>query len=593
MKSVGILALALTLSAAATEAATYYMSPTGYDSYPGTSSQPWQKFSRAWKSVKPGDTLVLHDGVYPDSIEPPFGGKADSPITIRALNDGKAVVDGENVRTPVLLRSYRNAHWFVIEGLIFRNGSISPAPQTVVSIETDYNVLRRVSAYNAQIDDNTTVILLGPTAEHNLVEDCVAAGSGRKMISIFKGEYNTLRRCLALWMTWEGRLSCQEWPNGGNIHIYNASNNIVENCIAAGPVGKWSVLVQANSDSSVAVNNRVLGTIAIRAGVNPDDTVIDWPTNRPEPTSCRPDLMIDFDNWYSHRTGFALYAASLAKLENNLLKDILASRNASHALNVQSSAYFSGNQLDHATFQRNGIGLGDKGGGHGTDALVEDLSSLTVTNSAIGVVRDIHGNSHPSHQGEGARLRYRYVDGVLRDGSEGNPAETLWPWPMEQRIREEIGISVTNWISEIIPEQVDPVSLGPAPNLQVTPVFTSFGTENPNKRLVTVSNRGVTELKIDGVTIAGPGAPTFKIGNAGSCSQEPFVLGSGKSCTLEVLFQPTDDLAKQAYLAVKIQNPPPYPYPSAVYLAGIGPTSSTPKPPSTPTGVHIKTVSPD
>jgi hypothetical protein len=45
----------------------------------------------------------------------------------------------------------------------------------------------------------------------------------------------------------------------------------------------------------------------------------------------------------------------------------------------------------------------------------------------------------------GARLAHRYIDGVLTN-------EPLWPWPMEARIQAELGISVTNLITDIISE---------------------------------------------------------------------------------------------------------------------------------------------
>ena len=45
--------------------------------------------------------------------------------------------------------------------------------------------------------------------------------------------------------------------------------------------------------------------------------------------------------------------------------------------------------------------------------------------------------------GPGARLTHRYTDGVLTD-------VPLWPWPMEERIQREMGISVTKQMSELL-----------------------------------------------------------------------------------------------------------------------------------------------
>ena len=46
-------------------------------------------------------------------------------------------------------------------------------------------------------------------------------------------------------------------------------------------------------------------------------------------------------------------------------------------------------------------------------------------------------------QGEGARLTHRYIDGELTN-------EPLWPWPMEDRIQSELGISVTDLMTDLI-----------------------------------------------------------------------------------------------------------------------------------------------
>ena len=45
--------------------------------------------------------------------------------------------------------------------------------------------------------------------------------------------------------------------------------------------------------------------------------------------------------------------------------------------------------------------------------------------------------------GEGARLTYQYVNGVMT-------TDPLWPWPMEGRIQAELGISVTAMMTDLI-----------------------------------------------------------------------------------------------------------------------------------------------
>ena len=79
---------------------TFYISPTGNDSQSGLSAtEAWATFERAWKSMDPGDTLILMDGVYKQSLNPRGGGVEGKPITIRAQHDGKAIIDGEGKET--------------------------------------------------------------------------------------------------------------------------------------------------------------------------------------------------------------------------------------------------------------------------------------------------------------------------------------------------------------------------------------------------------------------------------------------------------------------------------------------------------------
>jgi parallel beta-helix repeat protein len=59
------LALALTSFASLTWAATYYVSPQGSDSHPGSLAQPWATLQHAVDAIAPGDTIQVQAGTYP------------------------------------------------------------------------------------------------------------------------------------------------------------------------------------------------------------------------------------------------------------------------------------------------------------------------------------------------------------------------------------------------------------------------------------------------------------------------------------------------------------------------------------------------
>src|SRR3989338_1681292 len=104
------------------QATNYYISPTGNDSNSGTSeSQPIKNFTKAWQLLYQGDTLILLDGTYYQSLAPNVRDGATNPavtngdnkttgalnplypldhpertkfyITVKAKNDGKAIID--------------------------------------------------------------------------------------------------------------------------------------------------------------------------------------------------------------------------------------------------------------------------------------------------------------------------------------------------------------------------------------------------------------------------------------------------------------------------------------------------------------------
>jgi hypothetical protein len=552
---------------ASLQATTYYLSPSGLDGNPGTAAQPWATFGRAWQSLVPGDTLILQDGVYYTNIEPPFGGRSGQPITIKAANDGKAVIDGEGLRVPILLWNYRNAHFFDIEGLVVRNGPHSPSPQAVVDIETDDNILRRVSAYNADPDDNSMVILLSLPSERNLVEDCVAAGTGRKMINLFEGTHNVIRRCFAYWLGWDGRKSCQDWPQVSNINIYNGSYDTVENCVAVGPVAESSIMVQANAPGVQAVGNKVLGSIAINAGVNPDGTLVEWPLTRPQPTTCDPHMVYDYINWYDHRVGFKLYGHAQAILQDNVFRDVFAWHNASHGFSITPSATFTGNALDRGTITGNGLGL-VLGGGAGTDAVYTELQKISVTNSIISVVRDTAGKTYSPITGGGARLQNRYINGVLMDGTNGQPAQALWPWPMEDRIRAEMGISVTNMIAQVVPGQVTAVGPVTQPRLEASVIMASnFSATTP--QTITLSNKSSSSLTVQAYVFQKIGSSPYTV-IGGTCPGLPFSLAASQSCTVQVGLKPGTTGIAEDYLSFYSPQSPPYPFAPRVFLSNAG-----------------------
>jgi hypothetical protein len=111
-------------------AATYYVAPTGSNSNPGTSANPFLTLQAGVNAVRAGDTIIVRDGTYgptggPGSMGVTINtsGSASAPITLKAENKGKAILDCRMVCHAYFnFPSASGAYW-VIQGFDIRNAT--------------------------------------------------------------------------------------------------------------------------------------------------------------------------------------------------------------------------------------------------------------------------------------------------------------------------------------------------------------------------------------------------------------------------------------------------------------------------------------
>ncbi|HZD40804.1 MAG TPA: hypothetical protein VE131_08795, partial [Terriglobales bacterium] len=231
VRSILRLGLALSLSVpffqgtATAASCTHYASPTGGGT--GVSASSPFKIANFWSVAKPGYVLCLLDGKYTGSasmINPPkyLSGTASAPITIRAVNDGKVLIDGQATYIPARL-AYND--YFILEGFNARNSA-----ETVVTLShSNHNIVRRVAAWDAA--DNNNSIFGIHYGSYNLLEDVAGWGVARKIYESSQGgDYTTIRRA---WGRWEG--SHVVGPKMTYTMAYNNFHMIIENAI-----GTWS-----------------------------------------------------------------------------------------------------------------------------------------------------------------------------------------------------------------------------------------------------------------------------------------------------------------------------------------------------------------
>lgn len=67
------------------------------DDGPGTQEQPFKTISKAASLAGPGDTVLVHAGVYREWISPARGGTADAPIVYRSIPEHAAIARGTDL----------------------------------------------------------------------------------------------------------------------------------------------------------------------------------------------------------------------------------------------------------------------------------------------------------------------------------------------------------------------------------------------------------------------------------------------------------------------------------------------------------------
>lgn len=403
-------------TSATTTGKVYFISPTGLDTNPGSLTAPFATFNKAWKVLYPGDTLYLMDGTYRQPIWPNVrDGAAGKPITVQAYNDGKATIDATGL--DYALKTGESwpgpcCNYFTFRGLVLRGGI------DTVLIYAHHTVLDRVSAYDADTNENSSIITVW--ANDVLLQDVIAAGTGRKNILIFKSNNVTVRRAFAYWSRWDGATFCQAgWPAGNGINPYSSNNVTVENSIAVGPFGARGINLTNQNEADTNSGNRIFGSVAIGTYKQPDGSMYVYP------------LPANPCGYKNPPTFYAGNRAGMGQITQGpqiapVWRDVLITGFAQEGyVNMRPFGVGATNvTLDHATIYGNDLA------GDGSREVVDDVGTLTITNSKI---------EGTAHQGAGARLGYRYTDGALTD-------VPLWPWPMDGRAQSELGYTVTDFM---------------------------------------------------------------------------------------------------------------------------------------------------
>jgi hypothetical protein len=595
---IALLLLSLTFASAAS-AATYYIAPDACDPYhtncnpnagkdtnPGTVSQPIKTFTKAYDLLHPGDTLILLDGVYHQHFRPnKRAGTAENPITIRAQYDGLATIDGRFQHSAISFDwTFPGADaYYVFEGMNTRNGD-----DLVIRINKAHVTLRRIHSYITLEDwDVMTVreakhpIHVGGGGDNVLIEDCVFSGYGSKMLKTIRAPHAVIRRCVTDWRWNNAHTDHNSWPWNGGLNVYHTSETIYENIVALGNIAIDYAInfhgVERSDHPNPVNNNRYLGSMGIYTGYTLAGQLYEWPPIRSQPnTHNRTDNIIDV-NWGGRRTGFALGGG----MRDTLFQDIISYGNAGVGLNISGylTDYSYNNRIVRATIAGNGAHAVSADGGPNTDMNCRHTQheSFTISDSYIKNINDPWSGPCPSFTGQGADITKRYVDGVKTN-------EPLWPWPMEERIRQELGYSVTNIVAKMTQEMHSKGYLSyvipsipdiDRPKIAVSQTYLPFPKTtlgSTSTELFTISNPGDASLVVKDITITNDLASNiFTRVSGGTCSPTfPFTIPAKGSCTISLRFAPQALTFYTGRIKIHPGNMGRVAHPFIVSILGIG-----------------------
>jgi uncharacterized protein YjdB len=200
-------------------ATTYYVATTGNDSNPGTISQPWATWQKAFSIATAGDTVYFRGGIY-------------MPTT---SNYGNIVMyyphdtgHNGNPGNPVCFFNYPGEKPILDCSLVDPIGNYN----TGISIfYGDYVHLRGLTVRNIrQVRDGVSCCGIGATWCSNLTyENCEVYNVGGEGISVLSGfGYNTYRTILS------------DTTSFINCDVHNCCDSFIDNLEAPGFVGGWA-----------------------------------------------------------------------------------------------------------------------------------------------------------------------------------------------------------------------------------------------------------------------------------------------------------------------------------------------------------------
>jgi len=373
-------------------------------------------------------------------------GTAGNPITVRALHDGKVLLDGEFQRRPLDC----NASYITVIGLDVRNGN-----DTTAVVRGEHCTVQRVIAWATPPADGAIENIWDVGGKHNLLEDFAGWGFARKILAIGARGGNGPNTARRGWTEHNGAPvgSAEGNPTETAEVGYNQSNVTFENIIARRNILSSTTQPEAALHAFSTHGSAILGSIAFVAAADHYDTTT---------------LLNVVPEAGSHEgSGFVT--------SHMLVQDVLMFAEQSHGT-------MKGYQID--------------GGSGSTGNVAKRLLAVAPQRSACGGAGWACSELYDGTTLEAAlpgKTVWDTFPGICKQVVNRQITnEGLWPWPMEQRIRAAYAVakqpsrSVTTHVtartgaipaqclrSGTTPEPPEPPTPTPGPTMTCTGALTA------------------------------------------------------------------------------------------------------------------------
>lgn len=465
----------------------------------------------------PGDTLYLNDGTYTGadymidfgsaSNHGNIDGSDGSPITIKALNDGMVTIDGGDTNRPIRVGQGGGGanDWIVIEGFNAHSSS-----SEVVQVIYSSNVsIKRVVAWDAKNPGNNTVFFTND-GTNVLFEDCAGWGTGRKIFGLYQGTDTTFRRCFGRF-TKHNSETIPAVKETFTLNYYS-DGSIIENCI-----GTWDEISGSDQPNAYAIMStdqnstgdsfKLLGSIFYSLDSQTATTTLNYIVElglgygyHDFDTLEIKDVLAYTDRGSYIATFFidpsdtvvtASYLTSFGGSGYQAADDFsvnfitagqgwsgsIAGGTVNHSI-VQGADNYGvsvGDDYDYIAFYDNTSGNWESGSAPSNNT----TSNPDLVGNCGNIFQYDCTTNRPevASQDVGAKIQYRYVDGVLT-------GDELWPWPMNDRIA-----------AALVASGYDTKGLDGSGSTDLTDViFTLGGGTNPFDDVVTPPNVSVSGI---------------------------------------------------------------------------------------------------